>query len=250
MIVQCRNCNTTFETAVKFCTTCGQSVLKGDNEKRISNLNLIIGFYSAHLLFIAFVYFLTNAYPENFAVDLIIEIGFALLVLGFVALDFKNILKLYNFKHLNWKHLSVAIVFPIFSSSLVYLLIEGFNFLIDDGASTNYFESYLYLENPLFWSILFIAITPPIFEELAFRGFLFNKLRKVTSEKMTIIATAFLFALIHFSFISFLWIFPFGLLLGYLRSKYNTLWLGIIIHFFHNLIVLLLDYYNYYTVLE
>lgn len=250
MVLQCRNCNTTFETTVKFCGIFGQALVKGENEKRISHLNTIIGFYSAHLIFAAVVYFLAEAYPENFAIDLIIEIGFALVVLAFVALDFKNILKLYNFKRVHWKILTFAIVFPIFSSLIVYLFIEGFNYLVDDEASTNYFESYLYLEKPLFWSILFIAVTPPILEELAFRGFLFNKLRQVTTERLTILATAFLFALIHFSFISFLWISPFGLLLGYLRIKYNTLWLDVIIHFLHNLIVLLLDYYNYYSILE
>ena len=84
-----------------------------------------------------------------------------------------------------------------------------------------------------------------VFEELAFRGYLYNQLRKVTSDKNTIIATAFLFALIHFSFLSLIWIFPFGLLLGYFRKKYNTLWLGMIIHFIHNFIVLMLDYYFY-----
>tara|TARA_Y100000780_G_C13561857_1_gene369410 strand:- start:355 stop:666 length:312 start_codon:yes stop_codon:yes gene_type:complete len=97
----------------------------------------------------------------------------------------------------------------------------------------------------MFWAILFIAITPPIFEELAFRGFLFNQLQKVVSERVTIIATAFIFALVHFSFISLLWIFPFGIVLGYLRSKYNTLWYGIIIHFIHNFLVLMMDYYFY-----
>ena len=98
-------------------------------------------------------------------------------------------------------------------------------------------------------AFLFIAITPPVFEELAYRGFLFNQLEKVTSPQTTIILTAFIFALVHFSIISLLWIFPFGLLLGYLRYKYNTLWLGIVIHFIHNLIVLSLDYYYFETAL-
>jgi membrane protease YdiL (CAAX protease family) len=31
------------------------------------------------------------------------------------------------------------------------------------------------------------------------------------------------------------------LVLGYLRSRYNTLWLGIIIHFIHNLSIVLID---------
>jgi membrane protease YdiL (CAAX protease family) len=120
---------------------------------------------------------------------------------------------------------------------------------VDPENSINTYVQYLYLEHPLAWGIFFIAILPPIFEELAFRGYLFNLLKRVTNARNTIIATSFLFALVHFSFISIIWIFPFGLLLGYLRNKYNTLWLGMIIHFIHNLIVFLLDYFVFnYTI--
>jgi len=146
---------------------------------------------------------------------------------------------------LHWLVWVFSIVFPIFTSFGVYFFIEFINGFIFEEESLNYFVTYAYLDNPLFWAILFIAILPPIFEELAFRGFLFNKLKEVSSNQVTIIGTAFIFALVHFSFLSFIWIFPFGIVLGYLRSRYNTLWIGMIIHFIHNFIVLMIDYYQY-----
>lgn len=250
MELVCKSCDTVFETEVKFCSKCGLAITKTSEHKKIESINLIIGFYVAMLVFIAIIHFVSEAYPQDFVADLSIEIGFAFIVLGFSFLDFKNILKLYSIKHINWKLILLSIAIPIVSSVVVYFFVDFMNILIGDGEISNYYSAYLYLEHPLFWAIFFIAVTPPIFEELAFRGFLFNKLSEITTNKQTIIATAFLFALIHFSFLSFLWIFPFGLLLGYLRSKYNTIWLGIIIHFFHNLIMLFLDYYEYYSFLE
>ncbi|WP_411765949.1 lysostaphin resistance A-like protein [Winogradskyella sp. A3E31] len=197
------------------------------------------------LLYAVIAYFLFSEYPESLNLDLAVETVFALLVLGFSFLDYKRILKLYQLPKLNIKIIGFTFLFPIVSALTVYFSIEFINTHLFESIGENYFYSYMYLDNPLPWAILFVAITPPVFEELAFRGFLFNQLEGIISTKATIIATAFIFALIHFSFISLLWIFPFGLLLGYLRSKYQTLWYGIVIHFIHNFIVLMIDYFYY-----
>ncbi|WP_054852072.1 CPBP family intramembrane glutamic endopeptidase [Olleya sp. ITB9] len=247
MDINCKHCNNLLEQEVKFCSQCGQSVVKTVTNTKIKNVNIIISFYIAMLVFMVIVYFIDLNFPFNLEADLIVETGFACIVLGFASLDFKPVLLLYNIKQLNLKLIGFAALTPIITSFFVYFFIEYANYLFSDVEAANYYESYQYLDYPLFWSILFIAILPPIIEELAFRGVLFNQLLKVTNQKLTIIATAFLFALIHFSIFSFLWIFPFGLLLGYLRYKYNTLWLGIIIHFLHNFIILMLDYYSFYS---
>ena len=138
----------------------------------------------------------------------------------------------------------MTIFVPIASAFLVYYGIEWVNNALE-FTDENIFEEYSYYNNSLFWAIIFTAILPPVFEELAFRGFLFNQMRKVSSIQVTIIATSFIFALVHFSFISFLWIFPFGIFLGYLRQRYQTLWLPMIVHFIHNFLVLMLDYAQY-----
>lgn len=247
MELSCKHCHAAFETEVKFCSQCGSAVGKTTTTTKIKNVNTIIGFYIAMLVFIVLVYYVELTFPFNLEADILVEIGFACIVVGFASLNLKPLLKLYSFDNVNLKLIRFSIITPIITSFFVYFFIEFVNYLFSAGDVANYYESYLYLDHPLFWAILFTAITPPIIEELAFRGVLFNQLKQVTTDKLTIVATAFLFALIHFSVLSFLWIFPFGLLLGYLRSRYNTLWLGMIIHFLHNLIVLMLDYYNFYS---
>ncbi len=238
----CKICDKVFGENVNFCTSCGKALSKNIDDKKISSINVIIFFYVAILVFLLASFYFSERYDNSFAIEIVIETLFALIIVGFSFLDYSNILKLYKIPNIHWKIWVAVFVFPLVSSSVVYYFVEVTNsfFLVEE--STNYYINYINLEYPLFWAIFFVAILPPIFEELAFRGFLFNQLQKVASNKVTIIATAFLFALIHLSFISVIWIFPFGLLLGYLRSKFNTLWLGMIIHFIHNLVVILIDY--------
>ncbi|MCK8522606.1 CPBP family intramembrane metalloprotease [Aquimarina sp. D1M17] len=210
-------------------------------------MNLIITFYLVEIVFLVIAY-LVYRQEVSLTIDIIIESISAIIVLGFVSLDFKNVIRLYRFPKINPLLYLGAIIIPIFTGVIVYYGIELVNSELF-FENYNMYADYALYPNSLFWAFLFVTITPPIFEELAYRGFLFNQLQKVTSTKITIILTAFIFALVHFSIISLLWIFPFGLLLGYLRHKYDTLWLGIIIHFIHNLIVLSLDYYYFDTTL-
>jgi membrane protease YdiL (CAAX protease family) len=241
----CTKCNHTLNIEAKFCTQCGNVLAKSGIENRTESLNLVIVFYVVFLLFAVISHYIYEASESSLGLDIMIESIFAILVVGFSILDFKGILKLYKLPIISKEIIAISLLAPVFSAIFVSLSVGYINELLFDSSGINYYSDYIYLENPLAWSILFVAILPPIFEELAFRGFLFNELSKVVSEKVTIIGTAFIFALVHFSFISLIWIFPFGLLLGYLRNKYKTLWYGIVIHFIHNLIVLLIDYYNY-----
>ena len=241
----CKNCENELTINSKFCPKCGHSIIKKEIEGKESNLNKIIAFYISVIFFIIISYFINNNFYENFIVELITEICFAFIIFIFCIYDLKAVLKLYKLPKLSISAYLLASLVPIISSFIVYFSINSLNTIIDPTKYNNYYINYLYLENPLLWSIIFVSILPPVFEELAFRGYLYNIMKKVTNDKITIIATSFLFALIHFSFISLLWIFPFGLFLGYLRKKYNTLWLCMIAHFIHNFIVLMLDYYTY-----
>lgn len=247
MIILCKNCNYIFETEVKFCSQCGQAVVKNVSSTKLKKVATIIGFYVAMLVYMLLVYYVETTFPNNLEAEIIVVIGFACIVLGFASFDLKPVLQLYNNKAIKFKHIVFAVIAPVVTSFVVYFFIRFINSLVAEGASVNYFQEYLYLDYPLFWATFFIALMPAVIEELAFRGVLFNALKEVTTTRLTIIATAFLFAVIHFSIFSFLWIFPFGLLLGFLRSRYYTLWLGMIIHFIHNFIILMIDYYNFYN---
>ncbi|GAA4111587.1 hypothetical protein GCM10022393_09410 [Aquimarina addita] len=243
----CQTCKTSLPAEVNFCPDCGMSTKEVIQIDGKSPLYLIITFYIVDLIFLTTIYFVYQN-GSSLTTEIVIEIIAAFIAIGFASVDAKAIIKLYRFPKINVLAVLAMIIIPLITGVTVYYGIEILNTTIFDESSNTYL-GYVMYPNPIFWAIFFTTITPPIFEELVYRGFLFNQLQKITSIRVTIILTAFIFALAHFSIISLLWIFPFGLLLGYIRHKYKTLWLGMIIHFIHNLIVLSLDYYYYDNIL-
>jgi membrane protease YdiL (CAAX protease family) len=93
---------------------------------------------------------------------------------------------------------------------------------------------------------LFIAVQPAIFEEITFRGFLFNNLKQVSGGPSAVYITGFVFGMMHLALISLLWLVPIGLAFGYLRNKYNTLWYGVIGHFTYNFIIVMNDFERWF----
>ncbi|CAL2084800.1 Membrane protease YdiL (CAAX protease family) [Tenacibaculum sp. 190524A05c] len=241
----CKYCSKSFTNNVNFCSDCGKSLKKVNNDKS-QTLSSIIGFYILVLSFIGISGFIFDKFPQNLWVELIVEVLFIAIVLGFCSSNLKEILPLYKFPKIKRGLYLKYIPFICLFSVSVYFLVNELNSLIFPNQYINIVSDYIYLNNTFLWAFIFVAILPPIFEELAFRGILYNQLSKITSLESTIIATSMLFALVHFSFISIIWIFPFGLLLGYLRNKYNSLWIPMLVHFIHNFIVLILDYYFHF----
>lgn len=240
----CKYCSTLITQTAKYCGGCGKAIEQGNHGLESKSVQLVFAFYITFLLYSIATFFIYKDEIISLTTEIIIESVFIALTLIFSFFDAKRIFGLYNIKYISWQNLMFAIVFPIFTAVIVYLGVNGLNtFLFEE--TDNIFYEYAAYENSLFWALLFTVIFPPIFEELAFRGFLFNQLRNVANPNVTIIATALIFALVHFSFLSILWIFPFGLVLGYLRHRYKTLWLGMLVHFIHNLLIVLIDYYYF-----
>jgi len=239
----CTKCETVLAPTDIFCGNCGSKRHFSELKKEQDSIRNVILFYIAFLVF-AIVSYVVYLESDSLITEIALESIFILLTVLFSLIDAKSILTLYTFKFINWKNLLFSVGFPIFTAGIVYFGLDWLNQILYEE-NYNLFYNYMGYDNSFLWAFLFIVIIPPVFEELAFRGFLFNQLRNVASPNVTILATAFIFALVHFSLISILWIFPFGIVLGYLRHRYRTLWLGMIVHFIHNLIILLLDYYYF-----
>jgi membrane protease YdiL (CAAX protease family) len=90
-------------------------------------------------------------------------------------------------------------------------------------------------------AILLIAVAPAIFEEIAFRGVLFSSLDYVLQPRETIIVTGLLFAILHLSIPTLPFLLVMGLALGWLRHRTGSLVPGMILHFTHNLLCVLLE---------
>jgi membrane protease YdiL (CAAX protease family) len=79
-----------------------------------------------------------------------------------------------------------------------------------------------------------VALVLPIAEEIIFRSYLFDALRSRFSGKTVVIVTAFAFSLVHLQWVYLVPLFGFGLVLGWVRLKTNSLRLPILLHVINN----------------
>ncbi|MDD5262053.1 MAG: CPBP family glutamic-type intramembrane protease [Methylacidiphilales bacterium] len=83
-----------------------------------------------------------------------------------------------------------------------------------------------------------IALALPVAEEVIFRGYLFDVLRKHFSGNIVVLITALAFSLVHFQWLYFVPLFGFGLVLGWVKLKTNSLRLPVFLHAINNALVL------------
>jgi uncharacterized protein len=204
-------------------------------------LPVVCAFYAIE--FIVCAVFTFTDYFDTVNWLLIIDGVMAATALGFTAIAWKQVKE-----SLRWPNIAVlkllgysscAVVFSLF----VHLTVGWLNESIF-GSDNSYYIFFSGMRYPLLGMLLTIAVQPAIFEELAYRGFLFSGIKQLTDEKQSLFIASFAFALIHFSFLSFFWLLPFAIWLGYIRIKENTIWYGVVIHFVFNATSVLCEYYN------
>lgn len=91
---------------------------------------------------------------------------------------------------------------------------------------------------PLWSAFLLIAVWPALFEELAFRGLIFEKLRDVGGPREALILQALLFSILHLMPAAFISHFLIGLVLGWLRIRYQSLVPSMAVHLLYNSAIL------------
>jgi membrane protease YdiL (CAAX protease family) len=240
--MKCPKCETENTKAHPFCGKCGTKLIaRPEDNYHVAVRNTKVFFF----ILLGYIALLNFAkFKSNYITSLITDLIFAGIVITFFLLNYKVLIAFIRPKVSNVKLLIILCVsFPAFA----FIITHFADFLNQSSFNSNnssYYEHYSDSPFPLLFCIISIGVFPAIFEEIAFRGILFNELKNIMSVNATIILTTILFTILHFSFISFLWIFPIGLLFGYLRSKYNTLIYGIIGHFIYNTSIVLIQYFN------
>ena len=99
------------------------------------------------------------------------------------------------------------------------------------------------LAKPILLGFVSAVLVAPIIEEFLFRGFLHSQLRISCLKNWgAVIVSSFVWTAIHFQYELgiLIFLFIFGLFLGYFRIKYNSLLIPIILHALNNLISFLL----------
>ncbi len=139
------------------------------------------------------------------------------------------------------------------ASDVLYRISESFPWPDDLIASfessqqimTEQYQALLQMANPVEFMQVFLlmAILPAVGEEALFRGTLQPLLQRYMSPHLAIWLTAFMFALLHLQYLSFLSIFVLGAVLGYLRYWTNSIWLPTLLHLVNNGAIVIAVYF-------
>ena len=194
----------------------------------------LLGVYFSLLLINSSKYVLMAVMP--FTICLVITI--ASLV---SRLDIKEGFKLNRFSwNIFWKLLMVYVSTYILGNFIVEIIAKIFP---DLAQNYDIVADYLSLDNlPL--SVLIVAILPAVFEELLFRGVLFNSFNKKWGPVVGAILSALLFGIFHMNWLQGIYAFIFGIVLAYSYYKSNSLYVPITFHFVNNFIATLMSFYE------
>lgn len=94
------------------------------------------------------------------------------------------------------------------------------------------------------WVVFATCVIPGIFEEIAFRGVIYDGLSRHLTTVETVLVSAAMFGILHLSILSLPHLLLIGLALGVLRAKTGSLVAGMVMHFLHNLIVCSTDWWK------
>jgi membrane protease YdiL (CAAX protease family) len=103
------------------------------------------------------------------------------------------------------------------------------------------------LSDPLILGVITTILVAPILEEFIFRGFLFSQLKVTLGNWGAISLSSLAWTSLHFQYeLKILFIlFLFGLILGFLRWKYNSLFLVMALHAINNLVAFIIAYFTF-----
>ncbi len=137
------------------------------------------------------------------------------------------------------------IYLSIFLLALFLIFEELYFYLLGIEMPESFIE--FMLAEPILLGFISVVIVAPIIEEFLFRGFLHSQLRRSFLKDWGAIAvTSLVWTAIHFQYeIGILFfLFLFGLFLGFLRLKYGSLIIPIVLHVINNLLSFLRFIYN------
>lgn len=190
-------------------------------------------------------YFFFSKATRNISIE---NLKFAYEVISFFTILFITItlIKIYGVK-VKVKPLKLINLISLFVILLFYVpmiiwvsnkIVTVFSFDLTSGKDTNYFNNFYYL-------IVFAIITP-LKEELFFRGFLFNGLKKRYSLLTSILATSVFFGISHLNPIQMITGILFGIIASLLYHYTSNFVMPFLLHTMNNIIVyIILNGFNY-----
>jgi membrane protease YdiL (CAAX protease family) len=205
-IYTCVECDTRVKGYQRFCHNCGAYL--GSDTERISlfnnsNLQTAFFFYVVYL-FICLTVKYTNwfaSYHRLFWIEILI----AVITILFARINLRSLKPVLKFHNFSWYTLFTVIAAAIVFSSVVNVFITQINISIF-GTNISLYEGYRTFQFPVLLMFYSVALVPALFEELAFRGILYNYLNTFLDERLVVMVTGVGFGAIYLKFIYLKWL--------------------------------------------
>lgn len=122
----------------------------------------------------------------------------------------------------------IILIFRIIFDNSIGLLVEQI------PVNENIEEAFNQLFKYPIIAVVSICIVAPIYEEVIYRGIMLKGLSKKYNDKVAIVVSALLFAIMHMNFQQGINAFLLGIVMGYLYTKTKSLYVSIFAHFINN----------------
>lgn len=144
----------------------------------------------------------------------------------------KNIAYIYKLKRIKLKDILYIILMGIALSIVLSILID---------LLTQLFPSYEEVSNRItsqtssILNIMCIVVLVPIYEEIIFRGIIFNHLKENYKIGTAIVVQALLFGIAHGNIVQSIYTFILGIVLALMYMYFNSIYANIMLHMIFNL---------------
>ena len=241
---RCRECDADVGQEHRFCHNCGCYL-----GVEVITINVFNNLHLRRLFVFYFIYLFVcllikhTSWFRTYDEVLWFELILAAVTTRFAWINWPQIKPVIRFNHFRWHILFGVVTLAVAGSLAVSISVQELNVTFFH-TEVSYFDAYKIYEYPTLIMIYSIAVMPAIFEEVAFRGVMYNYCANFLDERLVVAVTAFLFAVMHLNLMSLVWLIPFAFFIGHLRRKYNTIWYGIIFHFAFNFTACIMDLYR------
>ena len=194
---------------------------------------------------------------------------FLLFIIIFYLFYSKDLKIIFTYKKLNFSFVVKGLIY-LSSIMMIYYIIY---FIFDNAFLFNFFKYFndvltgkknitIYdililekLQRPRFEPFMLIAtvIISPIFEEILYRGLLYNKLKEISNVFIAVFISSILFAFLHipgygFNIKMFSLVLD-GILLTYCYEKTDNIYVPILVHSINNFFIFLFKYVYFYFII-
>ncbi|OSB09047.1 CPBP family intramembrane glutamic endopeptidase [Paraclostridium bifermentans] len=193
---------------------------------------LITNFISSVIIMVFANILFKDFNQYNFTIVFLIDLLTLIIVYKFYGTRINIITYRYKIKKIDLKDMMYIILFGITLSIVMSILI---NFLVELFPSYEQVSNKITSQTNSILNVICMVVLIPIYEEIIFRGVIFNHLKENYKIGTAIVVQALLFGIAHGNIVQGIYAFILGIVLALMYMYFNSIYSNIMLHMIFNL---------------